>query len=483
MSSASAEQLSESPAPSDSAKRILPWLVAIALFMEHLDSTILNTAIPAMAQSLHVAPLALRSVSTSYMLALAVFIPISGWMADRFGTRRVFFAAVGLFALGSLVCGLSLNVQMLVAARILQGMGGAMMTPVGRVALVRTFPRSDLLRTMNYVIVPALVGPMVGPLIGGLIVHWLHWRIIFFLNLPLAIFGLWLVHRTMPNYLESDTPPLDRTGFLLFGAGIALLSYALQVFGEHTMATAPLSLLTALSLLLLALYGWHSRRVENPVLALWLLRARTLQVSVIAGGVSRLGIGGMPFLLPLLYQIGLGFTPWEAGLLMMPNAVAAILMKISSGRVLARLGHRTTLISNTAIVGLTIGCFSLVGPGVSVWALAALSFVQGFFISLQFTSINSLVYAEVEDRDAAKASSIASTAQQLTFSFGTALAALLAGWFLSGLDQTNPAQILPALHRVFLTMGILTILSSLCYLRLRPSDGSNISGHGQGRRQ
>jgi len=470
---------SESPETSDSAKRILPWLVAIALFMEHLDSTILNTAIPAMAESLRVVPLALRSVSTSYMLALAVFIPISGWMADRFGTRRVFFAAVALFALGSLVCGLSLNVPMLVAARILQGIGGAMMTPVGRVALVRTFPRSDLLRIMNYVIVPALIGPMVGPFIGGLIVHWLHWRLIFFLNLPLALFGLWLIRRTMPNYLETDTPPLDRTGFLLFGAGIALLSYVLQVFGEHTMATAPLSLLTAGSLLLLALYRWHSRRVENPVLALWLLRARTLQVSVIAGGVSRLGIGGMPFLLPLLYQIGLGLTPWEAGLLMMPNAAAAILMKISSGRVLARLGHRTTLISNTVLVGIIIGCFSLVGPGIPVWRLAALSFVQGFFMSLQFTSINSLVYAEVEDRDAAKASSIASTAQQLTFSFGTALAALLAGWFLSGLDQTNPAEILPALHRVFLTMGGLTILSSLCYLRLRPNDGNNISGRGR----
>jgi len=447
--------------------------------MEHLDSTILNTAIPAMAESLSVVPLALRSVSTSYMLALAVFIPISGWMADRFGTRRVFFVAIALFALGSLVCGLSLNVPMLVAARLLQGMGGAMMTPVGRVALVRTFPRSDLLRTMNYVIVPALIGPMVGPFIGGLIVHWLHWRLIFFLNLPLALFGLWLVQRTMPNYFEADTPPLDRTGFLLFGAGIALVSYVLQVFGEHSMSAAPLSLLTASSLLLIALYGWHSRRVGNPVLALWLLRARTLQVSVIAGGVSRLGIGGMPFLLPLLYQIGLGFTPWEAGLLMMPNAAAAILMKISSGRVLARLGHRTTLIGNTVLVGIVIGCFSLVGPGISVWQIAALSFVQGFFTSLQFTSINSLVYAEIEDRDAAKASSIASTAQQLTFSFGTALAALLAGWLLSGLDQTNPAQILPALHRVFLTMGALTILSSLCYLRLRPNDANNISGHGR----
>ncbi|KXU34756.1 EmrB/QacA family drug resistance transporter [Cephaloticoccus primus] len=444
--------------------------------MEHLDSTVLNTAIPAMAESLRVQPLALRSVSMSYMLALAVFIPISGWMADRFGTRRVFMGAIAIFALGSLLCGISVGVPMMVCARLLQGIGGAMMTPVGRVALVRSFPRSELLRMTNYVIIPALIGPMVGPFIGGLIVHWLHWRVIFLINLPLALFGLWMVRRYMPNYFDEETPRLDHTGFVLFGAGIALLSYALQALGDHTLAAGRLSLVTAISLLLLAAYGWHSRRTHKPVLSLWLLQRRTVRASVIAGGVSRLGIGGMPFVLPLLYQIGLGYTPWQAGLLMIPNAGAAILMKAASTRLLARFGHRRILISNTVFVGIIIGLFALITPGISVWWIITLSFMQGFFISMQFTGINSLVYAEVEDRDAAKASSLASTAQQLTFSFGTAFAALLAGWFLAGRNQSDAAEFLNALHGVFITMGLVTIISSLCYLRLHPNDGNNISG-------
>ncbi|MFI5357177.1 MAG: DHA2 family efflux MFS transporter permease subunit, partial [Opitutales bacterium] len=426
----------------------------MALFMENLDATIVNTAVPVMAQSLKVAPLALKGVLTSYTLSLAVFIPISGWMADRFGTRRVFLQAVMLFTVGSLLCGISLNVPMLVASRIIQGIGGAMMTPVGRIALVRSFPRSELLRTMNFVIIPALIGPMVGPFAGGVIVHWLHWRMIFFLNVPFAIAGLWLVRRYMPDFRDDDSPPLDRTGFLLFGAGIALLSYVLEVFGEHTLNAGRLSLLTAGSLLLLAAYGWHSRRTEKPVLALWLFAKRTFSVSVIGGFVTRLGVGGMPFLLPLLYQIGLGYAPWAAGLLTMPTAAAAMLMKLSSRPLLARFGHRNILISNTLFLGVVIMIFTQIGPGAPIWAILALSFCQGFFMSLQFTSMNSLIYADVADRDASKASSIASTSQQLSLSFGVAFASLVAGWFLRGLDQTNPAQVIPALHDAFLTMAL-----------------------------
>lgn len=461
--------------PSDSVKRYLPWLVAVALFMENLDATILNTAVPVMATELGVEPLALKSLLTSYTLSLAVFIPISGWMADRFGTRRVFLWAVALFTLGSLFCGLSVNVPMLVASRVLQGMGGAMMTPVGRVALVRTFPRSDLLRTMNYVIIPALIGPMIGPFTGGLIVHWLHWRVIFFINLPFALAGLWLVRRYMPNYVDEAVPRLDRLGFLLFGAGIALLSYVLEVFGEHTVSAGKLSLLTIAALALLAAYGWHANRTSKPVLALWLFRVRTFRLSVVGGFVTRLGISGMPFLLPLLYQIGLGYAPWQAGLLTMPSAAAAIIMKISSRHLLARFGHRTILISNTLMIGVIISLFTLIQPGSPIWLILSLSLVQGFFVSLQFTSMNSLVYADVEDRDASKASSIASTGQQLSFSFGVAFASLVAGWFLRGLDQTNPTEVVPALHLAFITMGLLTTVSSLTFWGLHHDDGNNVS--------
>lgn len=464
-----------SAATPEQVRKYLPWLVAVALFMENLDATIVNTAVPVMADSLKVAPLALKAVLTSYTLSLAVFIPISGWMADRFGTKRVFTWAVGLFTLGSLFCGLAVNVPMLVAARVLQGIGGAMMTPVGRVALVRTFPRSELLRTMNFVIIPALIGPLLGPFAGGLIVHWLNWRMIFFLNLPFALGGFWLVQRYMPDYRKEDEPPLDWTGFLLFGAGIALLSHVLEVFGEHTLAAGRLGLLTAVAFGLLAAYGWHARRHPSPVLALRLFGVRTFRLSVVGGFVTRLGIGGMPFLLPLLYQLGLGYPAWQAGLLTMPTAAAAMLMKVSSGPLLARFGHRNILISNTLFSGVIVMLFALIGPGAPVWAILLLSFSQGFFMSLQFTSMNSLTYADVANPDASKASSIASTGQMLALSFGVAFASLVAGWFLRGLDQTNPAEVVPALHRAFITMGLLTMVSSLTFWGLHPDDGNNIS--------
>jgi EmrB/QacA subfamily drug resistance transporter len=456
-------------------QRFLPWLVAVALFMENLDATIVNTAVPVMAESLHVLPLALKAVMTSYTLSLAVFIPISGWMADRFGTRKVFLYAVWLFALGSLLCGLAVSVPMLVASRILQGIGGAMMTPVARIALVRTFPRSELLRTMNYVIIPALIGPLVGPFAGGVIVHWLHWRMIFFVNLPFALTGIWMVHKYMPDFRDPDVKPLDRVGFLLFGSGVALLSYVLEVFGEHSLPMSQIGGLTAASLLLLLLYGLHARHTKFPVLALGLFKIRTFRLSVVGGYVTRLGVGGMPFLLPLLYQLGLGYAPWQAGLLTMPTAAAAMLMKLSSRPLLARFGHRTILISNTLFIGVVLLLFTQIGPGAPIWAILSLSFCQGFFMSLQFTSMNSLTYADVADRDASKASSIASTGQQMSLSFGVASASLVAGYFLRGLHQNNPAEIVPALHHAFITMGILTMVSSATFWGLKNNDGNNVS--------
>src|SRR5580700_9079580 len=220
--------------PSAAAKRLLPWLVAVAFFMESLDTTILNTAVPAISAALGVAPLSMKAVLASYTLSLAVFIPISGWMADRFGTRRVFASAIGLFTLGSFLCGISGNIHMLVACRILQGCGGAMMVPVGRLTMVRTFAKSELIRAMSFVAIPGLIGPMLGPVAGGFIVGYFHWRVIFFINLPIGLFGLYLVYRHLPDYREPQTNPLDLAGLVLFGGGIGLLAYVLEVFGEHT---------------------------------------------------------------------------------------------------------------------------------------------------------------------------------------------------------------------------------------------------------
>lgn len=456
-------------------RRYLPWLVAVALFMENLDATIINTAVPSMAANLEVEPLSLKAVLTSYTLSLAVFIPISGWLADRFGTCRVFWWAIMLFMVGSLLCGLAPNVPFLVGARILQGIGGAMMTPVGRLAILRSFPRSEMLRTMNYVVIPALLGPLLGPFTGGLIVHWFSWRVIFFINIPLALFGLWMVRRYMPDFRDKHVAPMDRTGFVLFGAGIALLSYVLEVFGEHTMAIGPMTFLFAVSLVLLAAYAWHAQRERAPLLKLSLFRVRTFRISVIGGFVTRLGVGGMPFLLPLLYQIGLGYAPWQAGLLTMPQALAAMGMKLVSRPVLARLGHRNILLGNTILLGLNIMVFTQVDRGAPVFAILLLSLTQGFFSSLQFTSMNSLVYADVTDRDASKAGSIASTAQQLSLSFGVAVGSLTAGWFLGDVVQTDPEQTIPALHKAFFVLGCLTILSSFTFWRLHPDDGNNVS--------
>ncbi|MGA3007339.1 MAG: MFS transporter, partial [Opitutaceae bacterium] len=285
--------------------RCLPWLVAIALFMETLDTTIVNTAVPTMSRSLGVPPLSLKAVLTSYTISLAVFIPISGWIADRFGTRRVFALAISLFMAGSLFCGLSVNVPILVASRILQGIGGAMMTPVGRLALVRTFPRSEMISVMNYVVIPAMIGPLLGPFVGGLIVNWLHWRVIFFMNLPFAVSGLIMLRRYMPDFRETGVAPLDLEGFLLFGSGVALLSYVLELFGEHTLGAGSIVFLLGCACMLLLAYAWHSRQTPAPVLAMELFRFRTFRLSIVGGLVTRLGIGGMPFLLPLLYQIGL----------------------------------------------------------------------------------------------------------------------------------------------------------------------------------
>ena len=460
---------------SSTTKRFMPWLVAVSLFMENLDATIVNTAVPTMARALEVTPLSLKGVLTSYTLCLAVFIPISGWMADRFGTRRVFTWAVSLFTLGSLLCGLAVNSHMLVAARVVQGIGGAMMTPVGRLALVRTFPRSEMLAAMNFVVIPALIGPLLGPFVGGMIVHWLPWRTIFFVNLPIGLFGLWFIKRHMPDYRDDAVAPLDRRGFLLFGSGIALLSYVLEIFGEHRLPPGPILVLLALSLGLLAAYYWHGRRVPNPVMRLALFDVRTFKVAVLGGIITRLGIGGMPFLLPLLYQVGLGFPAWQAGLLTMPQAAAAIAMKAMSKSILARFGHRQVLILNTVLFGGTIMVFSLVGPGTPIWGILLLSFMQGFFSALQFTSMNTLVYADISDRDASMASSIASTAQMMALSFGVAFASLLAGWFIGRTPQTDTIAFIRALHHSYLALGSVTILSSLIFWRLHPDDGNNVS--------
>ncbi len=460
---------------SRATKKYLPWVVATALFMEQLDATIVNTAIPAMAASLQVTPLSLKAVVTSYILSLAVGIPISGWMADRFGTRRVFMTAVAVFTIASLLCGLAVNVPMLVAARILQGIGAAMMMPVGRLAIIRTFPKSELLMAMNFVIIPALIGPLLGPTVGGVIVHWLSWREIFFVNLPVGVIALWMIHRHMPDYRADARRPLDVVGLLLFGAGTTLLSWLLEVFGEHRLDVVSQALLFVLSFGLLAGYVWHARRAPHPLLRLTLFKVRTFRVSVVGGFITRLGIGGLPFLLPLLYQLGLGLPAWQSGLLMMPAALAAMGMKLVSQPVLRRFGYRKVLMVNTVLIGLTIALFATVDSTTPLAVIIALGLAQGFFNSMQFSSMNSMAYADIDTPDSSMASTIASSLQQLSMSFGLACGTLVAAWYLGELPQTDRTAVTSALHHAFLTLGGLTILSSLSFWALRPGDGDSVS--------
>jgi EmrB/QacA subfamily drug resistance transporter len=463
------------PVASDRTRATLPWVVATALFMEQLDSTIVNTGIPSMAASLGVTPLSLKAVVTSYILSLAVCIPVSGWLAERFGSRRVFLFALSLFTLSSVLCGIAPNASLLVAARVPQGIAAAMMMPVGRSVIVRTFAKSELLRVMNFVIIPALIGPLLGPTIGGLIVHWLSWRDIFFVNVPVGAVALWLAHRVMPDYRNPDIQPLDIVGFVLFGAGAALLSWLLEVFGEHELPALQVVILLGVAGALLAAYGWHARQVPHPLLRLQVFRARTFRVGVLGGFVTRLGIGGMPFLLPLLFQLGLGLPAWKSGLLMMPAALAAMGMKVLSAPLLRRFGFRQVLVINTVLIACMIACYTLVGPGTPVWRIVPIGLCLGLFNSLQFSSMNTMAYADIESADAAMASTVASTLQQMSLSFGLAGASLVTMYYLAGLSQSDPVAVTRALHHGFLTLAVVTLVSSASFWTLRRDDGENVS--------
>jgi EmrB/QacA subfamily drug resistance transporter len=443
--------------------------------MESLDTTILNTAVPIVAQALAIPALSMKSVLASYTLSLAVFIPISGWMADRFGTRRVFASAIGLFTLGSFLCGISSDIHLLIACRVLQGCGGAMMVPVGRLTLARTFAKSELIRAMSFVAIPGLIGPMLGPIVGGLIVGYLHWRFIFFVNLPIGIVGLALVYLHLPDYREPDSKPLDIVGLILFGSGVALLSYVLEIFGDHTLGSGEILGLLALSLTLIVGYGLHATRTPFPLLQLSLFRIRTFSAAVSGSFFTRIGIGGVPFLLPLLYQVGLGFTPVQSGLLIMPQAVAALSTKFLMPRILDRVGYRGVLISNTIVLGLLLMAFATVGLGTPIWVIVLLAFCYGAFASLQYTSMNTLVYADITEHQTSNASSIASTTQQMSISFGVAAAGLATAYFIPASLRSNPAEMIAGLHEAFLVLGGLTILSTVVFHRLKRGDGGNVS--------
>jgi EmrB/QacA subfamily drug resistance transporter len=451
--------------------------VAVGFFMESLDTTILNTAVPAIAQALKVPPLSMKAVLASYTLSLAVFIPISGWMANRFGTRRVFASAIGIFTLGSFLCGISNDIHLLVACRVLQGCGGAMMLPVGRLTMVRTFAKSELIGAMSFVAMPGLIGPMLGPLLGGLIIGYFHWSVIFFVNVPIGLCGLYMVYRHLPNYREKRNYPLDIVGLVLFGSGIALLSYVLEVFGETTLSGREMLGLLTISAALLGAYGLNTMRTAHPLLPLSLVRIRSFRVAITGNLFTRLGIGGIPFLLPLLYQVGLGYSPIQSGLLILPQAFAAMSLKLTMPLLLKRFGYRRVLIVNTIALGLMIFLFSTIDVGTPVGMIVLMAFTYGFLTSLQYTSMNTLAYADVNEREASGASTIASTVQQMAISFGVATASLAADLFIPDRLHATAPQMIHGIQLALWALGALTIASTIVFNELKSGDGDAVSRH------
>ena len=459
------------------SKSLLPWIIAFAFFMEMLDTTILNTSVPIIAKSLGTLPLSMKSVLSSYALSLAIFIPISSWVADKFGTRRVFTAAIGMFTTGSLLCGSATNLDELIGFRLLQGVGGAMMIPVGRLIIVRTFHKSELVQTMSFIAIPSLIGPLLGPLAGGLIVSYLPWRFIFFINVPIGLLGLYLANRHLPDYKKKNPDKLDVLGFILFGTGVGLLSYVLEVFGEHSLSSTQILSLAATACLLLVGYALHAIPMARPLLRFSLLHIRTLKIAVAGAFITRLAAGGLPFLLPLLFQVGLGYTPIQSGLIIAPQALGSLTLKFVIPKILTRIGYRRILIYNTVAMGFLIHAYSWIGINTSWIWIVALSLTYGFASSLQFTSMNTLVFADVKPDDTSQASTIVSTFQQMSMSFGIALSSLVAATFMPDGHHVDSAKFIQGIHSALAALGGFTIVSAAIFSTLKATDGADVSQH------
>ena len=454
--------------------RLLPLIVACALFIENMDSTAIATSLPMMAHDLGTEPIALKLALTAYLLALAVFIPVSGWIADRFGARPTFMTAIVVFLLGSLACAASGSLETLVAARFLQGMGGALMVPVGRLVLLRAIPKNELVNALSWLTIPALVAPMVGPPLGGFITTYYHWRWIFLINLPMGALGIVLAWRFIPD-LRADVAPLDWRGFLLSGVGLALAMFGFSTLGRHMVSTPVAGTCLAVGLLALSGYAVHARRHPHPLLDLELFKLPTFRAGVLGGSLFRIGIGATPFLLPLMFQLGFGLNPLQSGLLTFASAIGAMFMKTIAARILKRFGFRRVLWIDALVSAGMLASFGLFRSATPHALIVGVLLVSGCFRSLQFTSLNAISYAEVEQRVMSQASSLSGMMQQLSLSLGVAVAgyALQIAGLFSGRPPTDVHNFGPA----FAMVAAISAASAWMMWQLPENAGQEMAGH------
>jgi EmrB/QacA subfamily drug resistance transporter len=450
---------------------LIPLIVAFAFFMEQLDSTIVTTAIPDMARSLHVPPLLMTLVITSYILSLAVFIPVSGWIADRFGARRVFASALLIFTIASALCGMATSLPVLIATRVVQGFGGAMMTPVGRLVLLRAFPRSELVTAMTYVSLPAIVGPTIGPVLGGILTTYANWRWIFYVNVPIGLIGIALALRYVEDTKVPSPPRFDVAGFVLCGAGLSLLQFTIENIGRPLVARVFMAFAGMAAALLLATYWGHARRRADPALDLSLMRVRTFRVSTIAGGLSRTGVNAVPFMLPLLFQIGFGLTPVRSGALTFVVSLGSLAIRPISARLLRAFGFRHLLVGNGIICAAVIAAFALTTADTPQWLILLHVIVLGVVRSIQFVSTNTLTYVDVPAAKLSRGTSLGGVIQQLTVSFGVSIAAMLLGLIAGPGRLPDVADF----HIAFLLIALLTLSATPGFLLLAPTDGALVS--------
>ncbi len=459
-------------APTGALRILIPLVVAAGFLMEQLDATIITTAIPDIAASLGETPLRLNIAITSYVLSLAIFIPISGWIADRFGMRNVICAAFVLFTAGSALCGMATSLPMLVAFRILQGLGGAMMNPVGRLILFRSFPKADLIRAMSYVAVPSMLGPTLGPVLGGFITQYANWRWIFLVNIPFGLIAIIFAWRTVSNARGAAPSRFDLPGFVLVGAGLVLLQTVLETAGRGEVPWSIQAAMIAAAAALLTLYTLYARRRSAPVLDITLFKIRTFRVGSLAGGLSRIGINVPPFLLPLLFQLGFGMTPIQSGSLTFVISIAAVVIRPITAKLLRIFGFRRLLLVNSVLSAGMIASFATFDQTTSHVVLVAVMMLFGVVRNTQFNSVQLLSYVDIPAPRLSAGTSLGSVVQQMTMGLGISISAAI----LAILGGASSHPTVPQFHEVFLLIALLPLMGIPGFLSLRPADGAEVSG-------